>query len=173
MEEENQQKRRPSYAMTILRVLIGLAVIGIFIGSSVLLFSATLDIARAIWNSLSGSDSHGSAVLRVAMIEAVDTILVSTVLYVIAIGIFQLFVDRRMNLPAWLHTEDIGDLERRLAGMVVSVISVIFLTQALEAQGGPDLVYSGLGIAAVIAAIGLFSYVEGLHRRHDNADDSD
>lgn len=173
MTKESEPKRRSSFTTTILRVLIGLAVIGIFIGSSVLLFSATLDIAQAIWNTLSGSEAHGSNMLRLAMIEAVDTILVSTVLYVIGIGIFQLFISSQVNLPAWLRTEDIGDLEQRLAGMVVSVVSVIFLTQALEAEGGTDLAYSGLGIAAVIAAISLFSYVEGLERRHDNADDSE
>lgn len=175
MPENNdtQHIASSSWAVRIIRVVMSLAVAGIFIGSTTLLLAATLDIARAIWHTVAGSADHESGVLRLAMIEGVDTILVATVLYIIAIGLFQLFVNNTLQLPAWLHTEDVSDLEQRLAGMVVTVISVIFLTQVLESHGDPGLINFGLAIAAVIAAISLFIYVEGLHKRHQEPDEHD
>jgi uncharacterized membrane protein YqhA len=164
----------PSSKLTlgVIRLVMGLAVAGIFIGSTFLLLSATLDIAGAILTTLLGDNLQAHGDLRLAMIEAVDTILVSTVLYVIAIGLYQLFVGTGLSLPGWLQTNDVGDLEGRLAGMVVTVISVIFLTQALESEDPQALLYAGLGIAAVISAISIFLYVEGKHKHpaeHDPA----
>jgi uncharacterized membrane protein YqhA len=160
-------------ALRIIPAVMGLAVAGIFVGSTVLLFSATVDIAISIWETFASAEGHESGFLRLAMIEAVDTILVSTVLYVIAIGLFQLFVSDRIRLPGWLHTDDVGDLEQRLAGMVVTVVSVIFLTKALEYQDNLALLNSGLGIAAVIVAISLFLYVEGRHKVHNGGEEDE
>ena len=160
------------FAFVVIRAVMGLAVTGIFIGSTVLLFSATIDIGAAIINSLLGDSLHGD--LRLSMIEAVDTILVSTVLYVIAIGLYQLFVESGLSLPGWLQTDDVSDLEQRLAGMVVTVVSVIFLTLALESNDPQTLLSSGLGFAAVITAISIFIYVENKHKHlteHDQTSD--
>lgn len=156
----------------VIRVVMGLAVAGIFIGSTFLLFSATLDIGSAILNTFVGENLQAHGDLRLAMIEAVDTILVSTVLYVIAIGLYQLFVGTSLSLPGWLQTDDVGDLEGRLAGMVVTVISVIFLTLALESEEPQELLYAGLGVAAVIAAISIFLYVESKHKHKNEHDET-
>ena len=91
-------------------------------------------------------------------------------LFVIAFGLYQLFVDAtlRSRLPPWLRITAIGNLEVRLAGMVITVLSIIALTQALETHGGSGT-GTGFEIAAVIAAISLFLYQEGRssHSRSD------
>ncbi len=172
MTEGNSNSSRSSeIAFGVIRVVMGLAVAGIFIGTTILLVSATIDIVAAIASTFMGDNAHEPGYLRLAMIEAVDTILVSTVLYVIAIGLYQLFVGTNLVLPAWLQTDDVGDLEGRLAGMVVTVISVIFLTLALQSNDSQVLLVAGLGIAAVISAISVFLYVEGKHKTdHDRTD---
>jgi uncharacterized membrane protein YqhA len=43
----------------------------------------------------------------------------------------------------------VDDLELRFAGMVVTILSVIFLTAALEWEGEGDLLGFGLAIARV------------------------
>ena len=61
---------------------------------------------------------HGSinnqwgAELRLTVIEVVDLFLIGTVLFVIAVGLYQLFGTRMMPLPRWLVVHDVGDLER-------------------------------------------------------------
>lgn len=51
----------------------------------------------------------------------------------------QIFIDSEIPLPAWLQTHSVDNLEKRLAGMVLTVLSVIFLTATLQWQGGQDI----------------------------------
>jgi uncharacterized membrane protein YqhA len=54
----------------------------------------------------------------------------------------------------------ISNLEVRLAGMVVTVLSITALTRALESHGQASGTGVGFEIAAIIAAISLFLYQE-------------
>jgi uncharacterized membrane protein YqhA len=169
-ESENADKRISLWKriMASTRYVMGLAVLGIFVGSSALLISGSIDMFTAVVRALSGTADYSEG-LRVTLIEAVDTVLVSTVLYMIAIGLYQLFIDPSLVLPPWIHTRGLGDLEKRLSGMVVTVLSVIFVTVALESHGTKDILPFGLAIAGVIAAISLFLYVEAKHHpEHDS-----
>jgi uncharacterized membrane protein YqhA len=148
-----------------------LAVLAIFVGATVLLFEGIVEMGYAVWHRFFADQSvvTDSVSLRVAVIESVDVILVATVLYVIAFGLYQLFVDPalRSTLPPWLRISTIGNLEVRLTGMVITVLSIIALTQALEAHGGGSGSGIGFEIAAVIAAISLFLFQE--HRKHGSS----
>ena len=105
---------------------------------------------------------HGSinqewgAELRLTVIEVVDLFLIGTVLFVIAVGLYQLFGTRMMPLPHWLVVHDVGDLERKLIGLVVTVLSVVFLGQIVTWDGQRDLLGFGVAIGAVIAGLTLF-----------------
>lgn len=120
-EPENADKRLPLWAriMASIRYLMGLAVLGIFVGSTALLISGSVDMFTAVWRALSGTADYSEG-LRLTLIESVDTVLVSTVLYMIAIGLYQLFIDPSLTLPRWIHTQGLGDLEKRLAEMVIA-----------------------------------------------------
>jgi uncharacterized membrane protein YqhA len=146
-----------------------LAVLGIFIGSMVLLISSAVQMFAAVWDILSRNPDYDGMMLRVDLIESVDTVLVATVLYMIAIGLHQLFINSSLSLPSWLQTKGLADLEKRLAGMVVTVLSVIFVTVALESRGEKEILDFGLAIAAVIIAVSLFLYQEGKHESHENS----
>lgn len=153
------------------RYVMTLAVVAVFVGATVLLVDGIIQMGSAVWHGIFGNklEATDSISLRVAVIESVDVILVATVLFVIAFGLYQLFVDPnlRSSLPSWLRITSIGNLEVRLAGMVITVLSIIALTQALESHG--DAVNGfGFEIAAVIAAISLFLYQESKHHRPDS-----
>jgi uncharacterized membrane protein YqhA len=82
--------------------------------------------------------------------------LIGTVLFVIAVGLYQLFGTTMMPLPRWLVVRDVGDLERKLIGLVVTVLSVVFLGQIVTWDGQRDLLGFGVGIGAVIAGLTFF-----------------
>lgn len=152
------------------RYLMTLAILAVFVGATVLLIVGIYEMARGVWMSIFGDHAPGaeSVTLRVSVIEAVDVILVATVLYLIAFGLYQLFVDPalRSTLPKWLQIAAISNLEVRLAGMVITVLSIIALTKALESHGQAGVTGiggAGFEIAAVIAAISLFLWQEGKH----------
>jgi uncharacterized membrane protein YqhA len=168
----HEQPKWFARALGATRYVMALAVFAIFVGSVALLISATFEMFGAVWHEIThfGEDPDHYSQLRVHLIEALDTILVSTVLYVIAVGLYQLFVNRALKLPKWLQTDGVGDLEKRLAGMVVTVLAVMFVTQVLQWHEGRDLLGLGLAIAAVIAAISMFLYQESKfhHVEHDD-----
>ena len=107
------------------------------------------------------------------LIKQADYALLATVLYVLALGLYSLFVDDRIPMPAWLRIHDLGNLKELLAGVVVVAIAVIFLGQALTWDGTSDLLAPGLASAAVITALALFLWQAArerqLERDHEEA----
>jgi uncharacterized membrane protein YqhA len=170
MTEPEAPEKRPTLFTRLFgatRYVMTVAVLAVFVGATVLLVVGIIEMGSAVLHAISPDQSSGteSVSLRVAVIEAVDVILVATVLFVIAFGLYQLFVDPtlRSTLPAWLQISAIGNLEVRLAGMVITVLSIIAMTRALEPHGEASASGIGFEIAAVIAAISLFLYQESKH----------
>jgi len=95
--------------------------------------------------------------LLLALIEATDAFLLATVLYVVALGLWELFVDDTVPLPKWLEIHTLDDLKSKLIGVVITVLAVLFLGVVIESKGGSiELLYAGLANAAVISALAFF-----------------
>jgi uncharacterized membrane protein YqhA len=107
------------------------------------------------------------------LIKQADYALLATVLYVLALGLYSLFVDDRVPMPSWLRIHDLGQLKELLAGVVVVAIAVIFLGQALTWDGTSDLLAPGLASAAVIAALALFLWQAARERHMEIEDEPD
>jgi uncharacterized membrane protein YqhA len=148
------------------RLVIGLAVIGSFVASALLLVIATITLFRIAWNEIVNFDTanpggHHSHIDRLAvdMIEITDVILLGTVLYIVALGLYQLFIDHNMALPRWLKVDDLADLKRDLIGVVVVLLGVSFLGEVVNWEGNNDILPLGAGIAIVIAALGFILWL--------------
>ncbi len=96
-------------------------------------------------------------------IELVDVFLVATVVQVVSIGLYQLYINDRIPLPQWLRIRDIDDLKAKLTGVVITVLGVFFLGAAISWEDGSYLLPLGLSVAAVIVALSFFLLT---HNRH-------
>lgn len=90
------------------------------------------------------------------LIEAVDLFLLGTAFYLIALGLYELFIDENISVPRWLEIHDLNDLKDNLISIVVVVLGVQFLAQVLNGMGGMDLLSYGAAIGVVILALGFF-----------------
>ena len=88
------------------------------------------------------------------VVEFVHLFLVGTVLYITAIGLYQLFV-QEIKFANWLRIDSTEELETKLIGVTVVVLAVNFMG-AVYVGGTEDLLQYGAGIALPIAALGLF-----------------
>ena len=88
------------------------------------------------------------------VVEYVHIFLIGTVLYITAVGLYQLFV-HEIDFPAWLKVESTEELETSLIGVTVVVLAVNFMG-AIFVGDSDDLLQYGAGIALPIAALGLF-----------------
>jgi uncharacterized membrane protein YqhA len=146
------------------RFIIGLAVLGSFVGSAILLVIATISLFNIAWNEIVNFDPEtlgGRHIDRLAveLIEITDVILLGTVLYIVALGLYQLFIDQNLPLPRWLKVNDLTDLKRDLIGVVVVLLGVSFLGEVVNWEGDRNLLPLGAAIALVIAALGFILWL--------------
>jgi uncharacterized membrane protein YqhA len=90
----------------------------------------------------------------VDVVEYVHTFLVGTVLYITAIGLYQLFIGE-IRFVGWLRIESTEELETNLVGVMVVVLAVNFMG-ATFVRSPESMLQYGAGIALPIAALGLF-----------------
>jgi uncharacterized membrane protein YqhA len=93
----------------------------------------------------------------VELLTAVDAILLGTVLLVIGYGLYELFVDTRLEVPTWLQVADLDDLKSKLIGVVVAIIAVVFVGVFVDTNRAADVVSYGVGAGALVAGLALFA----------------
>lgn len=162
------ERATPAHTRPLLRLLglsrlvILIAVLGTFITATILLIYGGVDTYQLVRQYLAGGDTAlPSKKLIIAAIELTDIFLLATVLYVIAVGLYELFIDDRIPVPRWLRINDIDDLKHKLVGVVIAVLGVTFLGQVLSWDGTRDLQTFGIAIGAVVAALTYFLNSKG------------
>lgn len=143
-------RRVPTYT----RFLIGIPVLGLLAGAVTLTGVAAVETIGVITHVVSGALNEKGAVLD--FIELADVFLLATVLYIMALGLYELFIDDTIPLPAWLQIHSLDDLKSKLVGVVAVVLAVSFLGAVIKGVEPLSLMYEGVGIAAVVAAMGYF-----------------
>ena len=162
------------------RFVIALAVLSAFLGSVILLGLATITLVSIAWNEVAFIVANGVGHLTgehldrlgVALIEIIDIILLGTVLYIVALGLYQLFIDRHLPLPHWLKVGDLTDLKRDLIGVVVVLLGVSFLGEVVNWEGETSVLPLGAAIALVIAALGLILWITPKKHGHGEPEES-
>jgi uncharacterized membrane protein YqhA len=92
--------------------------------------------------------------------------LLGTVLFIVAFGLYQLFIQPELPVPGWLKIQNLDQLTERLIEVVGVLLSVTFLAFAVEGVLGASLLEFGVSVAVVIAALSLLLVVS--HRRLEN-----
>ncbi|HEX8237599.1 MAG TPA: YqhA family protein [Abditibacteriaceae bacterium] len=140
------------------RYLVLLAVIGAFVAATTLLIYGVVEAFQMVAQTLMKGtiSSKGAKALALAFIEVVDLLLLGTVFYIIALGLYELFIDDRVPVPHWLQIHDLDDLKSKLISVVIVVLGVLFLGQVVTWNGERDLLGFGAAIALVIGALTYF-----------------
>ena len=111
----------------------------------------------------------------VQVLTAVDAILLGTVLLVIGYGLYELFVDTNIKVPAWLQVRDLDDLKSKLIGVVVAIIAVVFVGVLVDANRATEVLSYGVGAGALVLGLAVFAYAtkrgtEGKRAKEDSPD---
>jgi uncharacterized membrane protein YqhA len=157
--EQRRTTRSPlNRLLSASRFVIIIAVVCTFIVATTLLVYGGVETFQIVTNLLTkGSITDKSAKqLILDCIELTDLFLLGTVLYVISVGLYELFIDDNLPLPAWLEIHNLDDLKNKLIAVVVVVLGVAFLGQVVSWDGERDLIRIGAPIALVVAALTYF-----------------
>lgn len=138
------------------RYIVLLGIIGTFLAALALFLFGLAGVVTAIWEGLTTSSPFSYDHLKefsIVLIQTIDIFLLATVLYIIALGLYELFVDEALDLPHWLEVKSLDDLKARLLGVIIVLLPVTFLGQLVQWKKGIDILWLGLAIGAVLAAI--------------------
>lgn len=137
------------------RYVILIAVLGTFLSGTVMLIFGVLSVLNISIDAIVAFDlsSHGVEELAVEFIKLTDVFLLGTVLYIVALGLYELFIDPTLPLPAWLIIKDLEHLKEKLLGVIVVLLGVTFLGEVVSWDGQSDILRLGVAIALVIAAL--------------------
>lgn len=140
------------------RFMVMLAVIGALLAATTLIVYGLLETIQLITQTIQSGEVTRKAAKGLALefIEIVDLFLLGTVFYIIAIGLYELFIDTDVKLPEWLTINNLDDLKNKLIAVVIVVLGVLFLGQVVSWDGKTDLLGYGVAIALVIAALTYF-----------------
>jgi uncharacterized membrane protein YqhA len=138
-----------------------LAIVGTFVIATALLLHALWEIGDAALQLVRWETDTKQ--LTLVAIESVDAFLIVTVLHVVAIGLYQLYIQNEIPVPKWVKVENIDDLKVTLSGVVILALAVFFLGRTIVGDGSQNLLLLGGGIGAIIVALTFFVYVQHKH----------
>lgn len=144
------------------RYLIVVPVLGLVLASAIFFVLGGIGLIRLLFEFLAGIVAQGGAagdedainLMIVNVVEFVHTFLVGTVLFITAVGLYQLFINE-IQFPGWLKIDSTEELETNLIGVTVVVVAVHFMSVVFLGDSDSILDY-GAGIALPIAALGAF-----------------
>ncbi len=164
------------------RYLIIIPVLGLVLAAAFFFILGGIGLFRLLFEFLVGLGEqlqggrlgvNEADLLIVDVVEYVHTFLVGTVLFITAVGLYQLFITE-IQFPGWLKIDSTEDLETNLIGVTVVVLAVNFMSRVF--LGDSETVWHyGAGIALPIAALGLFvglrawatKQTKGMHHAHN------
>lgn len=157
MSENSKPKKYRNFGVRMAswtRFVVVVPVIGLFVASIVLVFVASIEAISVVAGLFMGHADIKE--MTVEFIEIADVYLLSIVLYIIALGLFELFIDDSLPLPEWLEFHHLEDLKEKLVSVVIVVLGVFFLGRVIEGSDYQQIMYLGIGIAAVVGTLSYF-----------------
>lgn len=125
------------------------------IGALLLMGQGSIEVVMVVIDAVMNQAYLKDTIVDV--LTAVDAILLGTVLLVIGYGLYELFVDTRIEVPTWLQVRNLDDLKSKLIGVVVAIIAVVFVGVLVDANRAADVVSYGVGAGALVAGLALFA----------------
>ncbi|MGB3329043.1 MAG: YqhA family protein [Thermomicrobiales bacterium] len=143
------------------RFTIVLAILGTGLSSAAVMLYSLIATLKVIWHAFteSGFDVDGAKHLVIDVIEITDFFLFGMVLYVVGIGMYQLFVSPDIRIPAWMRVHSLDDLKAQLINVIAVLLAVSFLAVAVSWTSDRSILYFGLATAAMILALAIYSSV--------------
>ena len=94
-----------------------------FIAAISLLILAGIETVQLVINAFSiNLDAKSIKLYAVTFIEVIDILLLGTVFYITALGLYELFIDDQLPTPAWLHITQLDDLKYKLIGVIAVIL---------------------------------------------------
>ena len=138
------------------RYAVFIPAIASILGALLLMFQGSVAMVTTIIDVVTQGTKLKLTIVEI--LTAVDAILLGTVLLVIGYGLYELFIDEDLEVPLWLQVQDLDDLKSKLIGVVVAIISVIFVGVFVDTNRASDVISYGVGAGAMVTGLAIFAF---------------
>lgn len=144
-----------SRLISLSRYILLVPVLVTLLGACVLIAVGTFSMVNEVFTlAREGFSDKTVKKATVDFISAVDVFLIATVMYIIAVGLYELFIGP-LQLPTWLTFKSFDDLKEQLVSVVIAVLAVLFLSSVVGSTT-ESLLVVGAASSVMILALTLF-----------------
>ena len=121
----------------------------------VLYFLASASAILAIYEALTSGKFSTTEIkiYAVDFLKVVDLFLICIGLQVIAAGIYKLFINEQLTLPAAMNTASFSDLKLSLVKISSLILLIMFVERAVALGPSRELLEYGIAIAVILIAV--------------------
>ena len=134
-----------------------IAILFTVVGTAVILYGA-YDSFKSFKFILTKAESEEKVISEV--LKGVDLIFLGIVIQLLGVGLYELFVQSISGLPEWLVIKDFDQLKVLIVKAAITVITISFVGRTVTWDGSENILYYGVGIGAIIAALSYFIKVK-------------
>ena|SRR5258708_7446876 len=159
------------------RFFVLIPVLGILAASVVMFIKGCVEVVQGVRAFLVAASFHPTHVddknVILSFIPAVDNYLFATILLIISMGLYELFISEidphsrnKKTRPNWLCVHDLDDLTSRIGEVVIMILIVNFfkLSFSVSYEHPIDLLALGGGVLLVSGSLVVAHHVSGKRR---------
>lgn len=90
--------------------------------------------------------------IAIRLIELVDAFLIATALYVFAVSLYEMFINK-IALPDWMLANNLPELKEKLGGVIILVMVVTFLEHLVEWTAPYESLLFAIAVTLVSGAL--------------------
>lgn len=139
-----------------------LPAVSLFLGATFLGIYGVYVLVDTIYLALTKPEGIDPTVLSTKFISVMDIHLLSIVLYIFSVGLYELFVGK-LNVPDWLRITDIDQLKAKLASVVILILAITFTKKVVEWKNPLDTLLFGISIGIMIGVLIFYYKVKEEH----------
>lgn len=145
------------------RYVVLLGVLGVLLLAISLFVLGAATAATSVWHAIQGAlrGEVASTPFTVELLEVVSTMLKAVVFFLVAVGLYSLFI-APLSLPEALGVETLYDLETKLVSVIIVILAITFLEHFIRWEQPVDTLQFGIAMALVVACLVFFQTY--LHR---------
>ncbi|WP_333784649.1 YqhA family protein [Thermocrinis sp.] len=136
--------------------------LSLFVGAVFLGFYGIYVLFETLYKVLTDESARDTAVLATKFISVMDIHLLSVILYIFAVGLYELFVGE-LKLAPWLKIENIDQLKSKLTSVIVLILAITFTKNFVEWKNPLDTLLFGLAVSAVIGVLIFYYKIKSEH----------
>jgi uncharacterized membrane protein YqhA len=136
------------------RYLVILTVVITLLCAVVLYVITSVSAIMAMYEALTSGDWSTTAtkVIAVTLLKVVDMFLICIGLQVIAAGVYKLFINDQIILPAAMNSSSFIELKLSLVRISSLVLLIMFVERAVDLGPSRELLEYGIAIAVIMIA---------------------